>query len=162
MRKALVYIISIVTLATISFSCTSECYVSKESKLGISFLDSLTFKAKNISDLTVLGVLNDSILYNNTTSSVIYLPLRSNQTATNYRFILPTRIEGKGTPDTILLRIDHLPKPQLISEECGCTMFHMINDVQLINNTYNFKLDIVNTNVTNINNDKETQIKILH
>ena len=58
MKKALVYIISIVTLATISFSCTSECYVSKESKLGISFLDSLTFKAKNISGLSVLGVLN--------------------------------------------------------------------------------------------------------
>jgi hypothetical protein len=162
MRKALVYIISIVTLATISFSCTSECYVSKESKLGISFLDSLTFKAKNISGLTVLGVLNDSILYNNTTSSVIYLPLRSNQTATNYRFILPTRIEGKNTPDTILLHINHTPKPQLISEECGCSMFHLLNDAKLLNNTYNFKLDIVDTNITNINNDKETQIKILH
>lgn len=164
MKKALVYIISIVALATISFSCTSECYVSKESKLGISFLDSTTYKAKNISELTVQGVLNDSILYNNTTVSAIYLPLRSNQTATNYNLILPTRVEGKTTPDTIILHIDHQPTPQLVNEKCGCSMFHVINDIKLINNTYNFKLDITNSHVTNDKtyNDKETQVKILH
>ena len=42
MKKALVYIISIIAIATISFSCTSECYVSKDSKLGISFIDSVS------------------------------------------------------------------------------------------------------------------------
>ena len=162
MKKALVYIISIIAIATISFSCTSECYVSKDSKLGISFIDSVSYKTKNISGLTVIGVGSDSILYNNTTLSAIYLPLHSNSTNTNYKFILPTKVEGKTTPDTIFLHIDHTPKPQLISEECGCTMFHVINDAKIINNTYNFKLDIVNSNITNINNDKETPIKILH
>ena len=43
-------------------------------------------------------------------------------------------------------------------------MFHVINDIKLINNTYNFKLDITNSHVTNDKtyNDKETQVKILH
>ena len=164
MKKALVYIISIVTLATISFSCTSECYVSKESKLGISFLDSVSYKAKNITGLTVIGVGSDSVLYNNASLSAIYLPLHSNQANTNYKFILPTRVEGKTTPDTIVLHIDHQPTPQLVNEECGCSMFHVINDIKLINNTYNFKLDITNSHVTNDKtyNDKETQVKILH
>lgn len=162
MKKALVYIISIVTLAAISFSCTSECYVSKESKLGISFLDSVSYKAKNITGLTVIGVGSDSVLYNNASLSAIYLPLHSNQANTNYKFILPTRVEGKTTPDTVLLHINHTPMPQLISEECGCAMFHIVNEANLLNNTYNFKLDIVNPNITNINNDKETPIKILH
>jgi hypothetical protein len=163
MKKILVYITSIF-IAITAISCTSECYVSKESRLGISFLDSTTFKAKNISGLTVKGAFNDSILYNNATVSAIYLPLRSNQTATNYNLILPTRVEGKTTPDTIILHIEHLPTPQLVNEECGCTMFHTINDIKLINNTYKFKLDIINSHVTNDKtyNDKETQVKILH
>jgi hypothetical protein len=163
MKKILVYITSIF-IAITAVSCTSECYVSKESRLGISFLDSTTFKAKNISGLTVKGAFNDSILYNNATVSAIYLPLRSNQTATNYNLILPTRVEGKTTPDTIILHIEHLPTPQLVNEECGCTMFHTINDIKLINNTYKFKLDIINSHVTNDKtyNDKETQVKILH
>ena len=75
---------------------------------------------------------------------------------------MPTRVEGKTTPDTVLLHINHTPMPQLISEECGCAMFHIVNEANLLNNTYNFKLDIVNPNITNINNDKETPIKILH
>ncbi len=164
MKKIFFYIISLILLGITTFSCTSECFVSKESKLGISFLDSTTYKAKNIARITIQGVNNDSILYNDTTVSAVYLPLHSNQTATNYKLILPTKVEGKTTPDTILMEINHIPTPQLISEECGCTMFHQLNDVKLINNTYNFRVDITNTNITNIetNNDKETHIKILH
>lgn len=161
MKKILIYIASIF-VAAFAISCTSECYVSKESKLGISFIDSLTYKAKNITKLTVIGLGSDSVLYNNATLSAIYLPLHSDNTSTSFKFILPTKEEGKETPDTILLHINHTPKPQLISEECGCSMFHTLNDAQLINNTYNFKFDIVNSNITNIYNDKETQIKILH
>jgi hypothetical protein len=163
MKKILVYIASIFT-AVVAISCSSECYVSKESRLGISFLDSTNYKAKNIAELTVIGVENDSMLYNNATVSTIYLPLHSNRTETSYNLILPTRVAGKTTPDTILLYINHIPKPQLINEECGCAMFHTINDIKLINNTYNFKLDIINLNVTNDKtyNDKETQVKILH
>jgi hypothetical protein len=161
MKKILIYITSIF-IAVISFSCTSDCFVTKEGKLGISFLDSLSFKAKNIKGLTVVGVGSDSILYNNTSTSAIYLPLHSNNNVTDYRLILPTRVEGKTTPDTIILHVEHTPTPQLISEECGCAMFHHINNITLENNTYNFKMDIVNTNVTNNNNDKETPVKILH
>lgn len=150
----------------ICFSCTSECYVSKEAKLGISFLDSITYKPKNINNLTVMGVENDSILYKGNVSA-IYLPLRSNDTNTNYRLILPTKTEGKETPDTIFLHIDHTPKPQLISEECGCAMFHELHDAKLVNNTYNFKIQVTNQNVqisdlTVSKDDKETNIKILH
>lgn len=162
MKKTLFYIVTIVFLGTITFSCTSECYVSKEGKLGISFLDSLTYKPKNIKGLTVVGVGSDSILHKNASLSAIYLPLHSNNNVTDYRLILPTRVEGKSTPDTIILHVEHTPTPQLISEECGCAMYHHINDITLENNTYNFKLDIVNTNVTNNNNDKETPVKILH
>lgn len=167
MRKTLIYFISIIFFGAICFSCTSECYVSTEATLGISFLDSTTYKAKKISNLKVMGVLNDSILYNNATVSAIYLPLRSNDTNTNYRLILPTKTEGKETPDTIFLHIDHTPKPQLISEECGCAMYHELHDAKLVNNTYNFKIQVTNQNVqisdlTVSKDDKETNIKILH
>ena len=161
MKKILIYITSIF-VAGVAMSCSSECFVSKEGKLGISFLDSISYKPKNINNLTIIGVGSDSILYNNASLSAIYLPLHSDNTSTSFKFILPTKVEGKNTPDTILLHINHTPKPQLISEECGCSMFHLLNDAKLLNNTYNFKLDIVDTNITNINNDKETQIKILH
>lgn len=166
MRKTLIYFISIIFFGAICFSCTSECYVSKEAKLGISFLDSIAYKPKNINNLTVMGVENDSILYKGNVSA-IYLPLRSNDTNTNYRLILPTKTEGKETPDTIFLHIDHTPKPQLISEECGCAMFHELHDAKLVNNTYNFKIQVTNQNVqisdlTVSKDDKETNIKILH
>ena len=160
MKKALIYIGSIAFLALAMLSCTAECYVAKESKLGISFLDSISYKKKNISSLTVLGLDNDSVLYYNANVSAIYLPLHINNNNTKYRVILPTRVAEKTTPDTILLNIDHTPMPQLISEECGCAMFHSLQNVALENNTYNSKLDITNPNV--INDDKETNIKILH
>ena len=147
-------------MVILTFSCTSECYVAKDSYVKISFLDSTTIKKKNITGLTVQGVLNDSILYKNSSVNLISLPLHISNNKTNYKFILPSRIEGSTAPDTILLHIDHTPKPQLISEECGCAMYHTINDITLINNTYNFRLDITNTNVTN--DDKEAHIKILH
>ena len=159
MKKTFVYIISIF-VAIIAFSCTSDCFVSRESKLGISFLDSTKYKAKNITSLTVFGVGSDSILYKNASVSAIYLPLKSNSNVTDYNIVLPTRVAGKETPDTIILHIEHTPMPQLLSEECGCTMYHSINNATLENNTYNFKLDITNPNV--INDDSETNIKILH
>ena len=166
MKKSIIYITSIIFLAVTSFSCTSECYVSKDSNLSISFIDSITFKTKNISELTVQGVANDSILYNNKTVNLISLPLHYNDNVTEYKLILPSRtkdsttVDSITTYDTIILHVEHTPQPQLISEECGCTMFQIINDATLINNTYNFKLDITNSNVTN--DDKETHIKILH
>jgi hypothetical protein len=107
-----------------------------------------------------LGVDNDSILYNNAWLSAICLPLHSNSNITDYKFVLPTRIEGKETPDTIILHIEHTPLPQLISEECGCTMYHTINNATLENNTYDFKILVTNPNV--VNDDTETNIKILH
>ncbi len=165
MKKILVYITSIF-IAITAISCTSECYVSKESRLGISFLDSTTYKEKNIVGITVIGVDNDSILYNNATISAIYLPLHSNKTETSYNLILPTIVVGKSTQDTVLLHIEHLPMPQLISKECGCAMFHQINNVTLENNTYNFKMQVTNPNVVNDDNEKDikkdTNIKILH
>ena len=160
MRKILFYISSIAILCITIISCTSECYVSKEAKLGISFIDSTTYKAKNITSFTAFGDGNDSILYKNASVSAIYLPLHSNSTVTDYKFVLPTRVEGKSTPDTITLHIEHTPIPQLISEECGCTMYHSLRDVTLENNTYNFKLQVTNQNV--VNDDSETCIKILH
>ena len=160
MRKTIIYITSIILLAIITFSCTSECYVAKESKIQISFLDSITYKKKNITELTVQGVSNDSILYSNVSVNLISLPLHNNQNETSYKFILPTRVAESTVPDTIILQINQTPKPQLISKECGCVMFHTINDVKLLNNTYNFKLDITNSNITN--DDKDSHIKILH
>lgn len=169
MRKTLIYIISFF-VAIVTFSCTSDCFVTREARLGISFLDSTTYKAKNITSLTVFGVGSDSILYKNTSASAIYLPLKSNSNVTDYNIVLPTRVEGKDTPDTIILHVEHTPMPQLLSEECGCTMYHIINDVNLVNNTYNFKLTIASRDVINENsttsssnkNDNTTQVKILH
>jgi hypothetical protein len=165
MKKILVYIVSVFVAVT-AIGCTSDCYVSRESKLGISLIDSTTYKAKTLKGLTVIGVGSDSILYNNANVSAIYIPLHINNNITDYKLILPTIVEGKATPDTILLHIEHTPMPQLISEECGCAMFHRINNVTLENNTYNFKMQVTNPNVVNDDNEtdinKDTNIKILH
>lgn len=165
MKKILVYITSILT-AVAAISCTSECYVSRESKIGISLIDSTTYNAKKLNGLTVIGVGSDSILYNNANVSAIYIPLHINSNITDYKLILPTKVEGKATPDTIILHIDHTPAPQLISKECGCAMFHHINNVTLENNTYNFMMQVTNPNVVNDDNEKDikkdTNIKILH
>lgn len=159
MKKIFSYIISLTFLAIALSACRSECYVQQIATLKIGFLDSVSYKAKNISGLTVIGLLNDSILYNNTTKSSIELPLHSNQTQTVYRLILPARV-NTGAKDTILLNVDHTPKPQLVSLECGCVMFHTINDAKLINNTYNFKMQLTNPNV--VNDGEDSNIKILH
>ena len=159
MKKIFSYIISLTFLVIALSACRSECYVQQIATLKIGFLDSVSYKAKNISGLTVIGLLNDSILYNNTTKSSIELPLHSNQTQTVYRLILPARV-NTGAKDTILLNVDHTPKPQLVSPECGCVMFHTINDAKLINNTYNFKMQLTNPNV--VNDGENSNIKILH
>lgn len=159
MKKIFSYIISFTFLAIALSACRSECYVQQIATLKIGFLDSVSYKAKNISGLTVIGLLNDSILYNNTTKSSIELPLHSNQTQTVYRLILPARV-NTGAKDTILLNVDHTPNPQLVSPECGCVMFHTINDAKLINNTYNFKMQLTNPNV--VNDGEDSNIKILH
>ena len=159
MKKIFSYIISLTFLVIALSACRSECYVKQIATLKIGFLDSVSYKAKNISGLTVIGLLNDSILYNNTTKSSIELPLHSNQTQTVYRLILPARV-NTGAKDTILLNVDHTPKPQLVSPECGCVMFHTINDAKLINNTYNFKMQLTNPNV--VNDGENSNIKILH
>lgn len=159
MKKILSYIISIAAIGLIFSACTSECYVQQRALVNISFIDSLTFKEKDINGLTVCGLLNDSILYNNAKVKSIDLPLHFNETRSVFKLILPNQADNT-IKDTILLNIDHTPKPQLVSQECGCVMFHTLNDVSLHKNTYNFSISINDPNV--VNDGQRANIKIFH
>lgn len=148
----------ILLLTAFLFACTNNCYLPKRALLGVSFVDSTALKPKDIENVTVKGVGNDSILYDGVSKlNVIYLPLKQNETSTSFE------ISFKATPNESVLRqyiltVSHNSFPQLISEECGCVMFHTVDSAWWDGGLEMPRIEVFNPNVINVENDVHLKI----
>lgn len=138
-------------------SCTSECYQSKRSLLGVTFLDSLTMKPLTVQRLTVKGVGSDSILYNNVNVNTVFLPMHLTADLTEYEFtILPPTEEQVVI--SFILSVKHNVRPFFVSKECGCVASYEIRDMSYTPNVFIKKAEIYNPSVLNVEGDVHIKI----
>ena len=130
-------------------SCTPEsCFEETESFLKVSFYDDVTKKLRAPDSLTIYGLNNDSILYNNIRNvQPALIPL--NTTEIKCVFIITIN----DMTDTV--EFSYSSYPHLISKECGYTFYHNLDQEPIftsnaINNIYISKSIITTNNEENI------------
>lgn len=130
-------------------ACTPDEQCRKESivNMEINFYDKSTLKKTPIDSITIYGVDNDSILYNNQKNvSSVALPLQKTKNETQYVFK-----NGKYN-DT--LTIQHTNSNNFISIECGCFVYHNITGIDFTH-TWIDSIAIINPDVTTTNYEDE-------
>ncbi len=138
-------------------SCTTDCYESKRSMLGVAFMDSISLKPITVQRLTVSGVGSDSILYNNVSVSEVFLPMHVSNKITEYGFVIkPATDEGVVT--SFVLTVNHDIRPLFVSNECGCVPSYEISNVVCTPNAFVKKFEVYKTSVTNIEGDVHIKI----
>ena len=144
-------------LIAVMASCTSDCFMPTRSLFGVAFVDSLTLKSVTINRLSVQGEGSDSILYNNVNVSEVYLPLHVKQGVTVYNFTIASGSEE--IPDiTFKLTVNHTPRAQFVSPECGCLPMHTVNSVECEQIDIIKSEELIKTEVTNV--EKDVHLKI--
>ncbi|MBQ1752078.1 MAG: hypothetical protein II455_06055 [Paludibacteraceae bacterium] len=138
-------------------SCTSECYQSKRSLLGVTFLDSLTMKPLTVQRLTVKGVGSDSILYNNVNVNTVFLPMHLTADLTEYEFTILPPTEDQVVI-SFILSVKHNVRPFFVSKECGCVASYEIRDMSYTPNVFIKKAEIYNPSVLNVEGDVHIKI----
>jgi len=113
-------------------ACNSECYENQNALPLATFVanDSVQVKVA-ITGVSVYGIgaPNDSLLWDGSNTSELYLPFRVDQDSTSYVF---EHIES-GIRDTVTFRYDRAPV--LVSEECGVSFVY---EMRSISNTHAF------------------------
>lgn len=155
MKKVLGIIIAVLLMGLCA--CKNNCYVPTYGNMGIAFVDSATLAPVSVKGLTIKGVGNDSVLYNNATASTAYVPLKQNATETQFEMSFL-----RGATDSIaseyVLTVGSQPYPQLIGPECGCVMFYSIQSVTCHGATDTLHVEMYHTDV--INEAKDIHVKI--
>jgi len=113
----------------LSCSNSNSCRISSDIALQISFygdsIDTLGVYreyVKPIDSLSLWGVGNDSVIYNNSKSiRTISLPLQNIATTTQFAMLI------NGINDT--LTINHTNNDTFVSLECGCFTLHTIENI---------------------------------
>jgi hypothetical protein len=152
-------LIGFITVAflMVMMACNNNCYVPTRALLGVAFMDSAQLKPVTVKQLTIKGEGNDSILYNASSEQSVFLPLHQNQTVTRFEMSF-LRHKEDTIPTAYTLEIKHQPYPQLISEECGCTMFHTIESAQLYNDTDTLDVEVYSSNIINVEGDVHVKV----
>lgn len=128
MKHALCYSIFILLCFT---ACRPDPVCRSNMKVGlVAELEEIQYDATHQphtnttwDSITVQGIGNDSILYDNSKSiKKICLPLRHDADSTAYTLIY------KGQTDTLL--IIHNSRQHFVSVECGCVYNHTVSDLQ--------------------------------
>lgn len=130
-------------------ACTPDEQCRKESiiNMEITFYNDSTLQKASVDSITIYGVDNDSILYNNQKSvSSVALPLQKTKNETQYVFT-------NGTY-TDTLTIEHTNTDNFISIECGCFVYHNITNVYS-QKTWIDSIAIINPDVTTTNYEDE-------
>ena len=132
MKHALCYSIFILLCFT---ACRPDAACRSNMKVGlVAELEEIQYDATHQphtnttwDSITVQGIGNDSILYNNSKSiKKICLPLRHDVDSTAYTLLY------KGKIDT--LRIIHDSQQHFVSIECGCVYNHTVTKLQCTHN----------------------------
>lgn len=149
--------IAIGLLCLLFAACDNHCYVPQKTALGIAFIDSATLKPYTVTELTLKGVGNDSILYNNVSASTVFIPLKQAAPQTDFEIAFK-RNDPQATQQQYLLSVTYNAYPQLINPECGCVMFYELNSAACGNETEVLNVEIYNKNVENIQSDVHLKI----
>lgn len=149
--------LSAVVVCVALTSCTTDCYESKRTLLGVAFIDSLSLKPITIQRLTVKGAGSDSVLYNNVSVSTIYLPMHITQELTEYEFAIAPETEEEEMV-FFTLSVNHTTRPFFVSKECGCIASHEVFEVCYTPNKLVKSIDIYNSSVLNVENDIHIKI----
>lgn len=157
MRKFSKYCLLTVAMTFALSACDSndgECRQDKAVGLGVAFFQTTfsstteSYVASAMSDsMTVYGLDNDSLIANRSYRSSVNLPLR----VLDNRSVYVVQ-RGSSTPDTVI--INHQNENTFLSLECGCVVYHTVDNVM----TTNHQIDsvtvmtpqVVNTSTTNI------------
>ncbi len=150
-------VVVVVLAGAVLASCTSECYQSKRSLLGVTFLDSLTMKPLTVQRLTVKGVGSDSILYNNVNVNTVFLPMHLTADLTEYEFTILPPTEDQVVI-SFILSVKHNVRPFFVSKECGCVASYEIRDMSYTPNVFIKKAEIYNPSVLNVEGDVHIKI----
>lgn len=132
-------IVAVCGLVVLLASCNSDgaCRQERYVAMGVNLyhcvfdnnLETLVSEPYTPDSLTVYGVDNDSLLYNNSKVHKIELPLRKSHNVSRFVFVTD------GVYDT--LTVVHNNTNNYLSMECGCIVFADIREVI----PTNFKID---------------------
>jgi Family of unknown function (DUF6452) len=146
MRKFIAGSLIIIVPGIIIFlsSCTTgSCFEETECYVKASFYKNTTRTPPD--SLTLYGINNDSIIYNQSRSiQPALIPL--NSSANSCTFI----IEINGKYDTIEFRYTNYP--HLISRECGYTFYHHLDTIIPHEHFHAIeRIEYINKTITNLN-----------
>jgi Family of unknown function (DUF6452) len=155
MRKNKTFSIFIILsgLVLLIYSCTPEsCYEDTKTLLNATFYDYDTKESTKPDTLTLSGLNNDSIIYDNESDiQPCLFPLNS---ATDY---CSFKININGITDTI--EFNYYSFPHLVSKECGYTYYHNLDSI--IGYTTNI-IDSISISKENITTINEENIRIYY
>jgi hypothetical protein len=147
MRKlisgSLIIIVPVIIL--LQLSCTTgSCFEETECYVKVSFYNNVTKTLHAPDSLTLYGLNNDSLVYNNNFNiQPALIPL--NASTDSCTFV----IKINGITDSIEFRYNS--SPHLISKECGYTFYHHLDTVFSIKHHAIKDIFTSNKTVTNLN-----------
>ena len=122
-----------------------ECIESTKTILYANFYKKSNH-AEHTDTLSVRGLTNDSLLCEGVAKKMLELPLRINEDTTIYVFSFLLNAKDSIVNDTVTFI--HRNNAHFISENCGCAMFHVIEDV-IYTRRHIDSISLQNKSVTN-------------
>lgn len=142
-------------------ACTSsdgECRKSKDVVVGVSLYKTVfdaqteTYVSSPITEqMTIKGLLNDSILYNGQSLSNFVLPLHALQPATSF-------VLQRGTFESDTIVIFHENTNNFISLECGCFVYHTLQAIA----TTTHQIDSLVIDIPSVQNVAQKHLRIYY
>ena len=113
---------------------------------------------KVVPGLTIIAVGEEEPLIGPTTTNNISIPLRTDQSFTEYRFIMNS---GTDTENEDIIRFDYLPTPDYVNRACGFKIDFLELTLNKGSDEDNWIISET-VNIEDIRNEAETHISITH
>ncbi len=159
-KSAYICFVAAAALALSVQSCTtSMCTDNRNSIPEAGFYNVDTGEAVNVVGVSIggIGAPNDSLLYDNQTVQLVYLPLRPDAEVTSFRFHFSS--DDTTDPDTGEVTPDHThddivtfyysSTPYFEGEECGAILHYFIDRVDFTPDGHIADIQLIDPNVTN-------------
>ncbi|HJE40157.1 MAG: hypothetical protein C7K11_02875 [Candidatus Amulumruptor caecigallinarius] len=153
-------LISVSAISLAMQSCTtSMCTDNRNSIPEAGFYDYATGEAANVVGVSIGGIdaPDDSLLYDNETVQLVYLPLRADAEVTSFRFHFSSDDvtdpeTGEVTPDHThddIVTFYYSSTPYFEGEACGAILHYRIDRVDFTPNGHIADIELLDPNVTN-------------
>lgn len=160
LKSVIAGLLGVVAISMSLLSCTtSMCTDNRTSIPEAGFYNVDTGEPVNVVGVTIggIGAPNDSLLYNNQTEQLVYLPLRPAAEVTSFRFHFSS--DDITDPDTGEVTPDHThddivtfyysSTPYFDGEECGAIQHFHIDRVDHTPDGHIVDIDVLDPYVTN-------------